>query len=99
MVVEHGCVESVSDLLDHDDGTVRYNICGLLEEVSKGKPEAIDPVVPELLGRLEDDHTGVRVKTIYVLGEIREQKAPERLKSIGEVDPSDRVREIAEKAV
>jgi hypothetical protein len=99
VVVEHGCVESASKLLDHDDETVRYNTCGLLEEVSKGEPEAIDPVVPELLERLEDDHIGVRVKTIYVLGEIREPRALECLESIEKDDPSDRVREIAEKAV
>jgi hypothetical protein len=99
VAVEHGCVESASELLDHDDETVRYNTCGLLEEVSKGKPEAIDPVVPKLLERLEDDHVGVRVKTIYVLGEVREPRALEPLESIEEKDPSDRVREIAEKAV
>jgi hypothetical protein len=98
-VVEHGCVESASELLDHDDETVRYNACGLLEEVSKGEPEAIDPVVPKLLERLEDDHEGVRVKTIYVLGETRERRALEPLKDIEEEDPSDRVREIAQKAV
>jgi hypothetical protein len=99
VVVEHGCVESGSELLDHDDETVRYNTCGLLEEVSKGKPEAIQPVVPKLLERLEDDHEGVRVKTIYVLGEVREPRALEPLESIEEEDPSDRVQEIAEKAV
>jgi len=98
-VVEHGCVESASELLDHDDETVRYNACGLLEEVSKGKPEAIDPVVPKLLERLKDDHEGVRVKTIYVLGETRERRALGPLESIEKDDPSDRVQEIAEKAV
>jgi len=99
VIVEHGCVEAASELLEHDDETVRYNACGLLEEVSKGKPEAIQPVVPKLLERLEDDHEGVRVKTIYVLGETCERRALEHLKNIEEEDPSDRVREIAEKAV
>jgi hypothetical protein len=98
-VVEDGCVESVSELLGNDDETVRYNACGMLEEVSKGDPEAIQTVVPELLERLEDGDEGVRIKTAYTLGEIREEKALGRLEELEKEDTSERVREIAGMAV
>ncbi len=93
------CVRSSSLLLEHDDETVRYNVCGLLEELSKSEPEEVKKVSQEIIERLEDTHPGVRLKTVFILGEIREQDAIGRLKNKSKKDSSRRVRELASRAV
>mgnify|MGYP002338705564 CR=1 FL=1 len=92
-------LERAEELLEHQDGTVRYNTCGLIEEVSKQKPREVENLSPKLIGGLDDDHQGVRLKTAFVLGEIKADDAVERLKELKDGDPSIEVRRLAEKAV
>lgn len=92
-------VESAEALLKHEDATVRHNTCGFFEEVSKGCPEAVKPLVSDLIRRLDDENPSVRLKATYILGELRAEEAAAKLEEVSEEDTWSKTRKMAEMAL
>lgn len=93
-VTDH--VESVAELIDHDDPVVRGAALDILGAVGRESPSTVVPFTASIVACLDADASVLRSRAIRTLGYIGAEDAVEALETTAETDPHDEVAAFAE---
>ena len=88
-------VPDAIDLLSDEDSQVRYNATSILARVADHDPEAVELGTEALIDALTEEQPAARENACWALGYLRATTAKEKLATIAESDPNERVRKTA----
>lgn len=89
-------VAELVTLLDDGDPAVSGGAVDALGHLAAENPESVAPVSDRLLDCLDHDRTVVRARTIRALGNLGDDAAVSKLRTVAETDPDDDVQKLAE---
>ena len=88
-------VGALSDLFDHDDGTIAGTAIDAAAEVAKADPDVAAPAFDDLVDCLERNDERVQARAVTALGFFEDERAIEPLEELATATDEDDLAELA----